>query len=343
MKLATFEIPGMAGPVRRIGVVVREGVLADLNAATACYLSTKGHPRLCNELADALVPADMLRFLDGEEESMAAARDAYQFALDKVEEMELQSPRGQQVYYSLDIVKLKAPIPRPCKVIETGSNFDEHVNELNTVKVEGWSDFKDFMKKVKQPSGFLKAANTVIGHKEDIIYPRTTQKLDHEIELGIVIGKRGRYIPVEKAFEHIVGYTVHNDVSARDIQVNEQANRLVLLGKSMDTFCPLGPFLVTRDEVPDPDNLDMKLTVNGDVRQDSNTNHMIFKVAQLVSWWSQLTLEPGDVITSATPGGVAGFRYPDPTPFFLKPGDIVEAWIQHVGCLQNRVVSEEEA
>lgn len=341
MKLATFDVVTPAGSIRRIGAVSGEHMV-DLNYAYAALLKAKNKTR-CQELANALIPPDMIEFLEGGEDSLEAARQALNFIEEALAAgKEVNGLQGEKVVYQNREIKLRAPIPRPRKIISTGSNFSEHVNELNEVKVEGWDQFKDFLKTSKIPSGFLKASNCVIGHEEEIIHPRTTEKLDYEVELGIVIGKRGRYIKQEDAYDYIVGYTCHCDVSARDIQVNEQANRLVLIGKSMDTFAPLGPYIVTKDEVPDPTNLRVQTFVDGEVRQDSYTSNMIHSVPKLVAWWSQLTLEPGDIITSGTPGGVAGFRYPDPTPYFLRPGQVLEVVIEKVGTLRNYIVADKE-
>ncbi|MFZ7104250.1 MAG: fumarylacetoacetate hydrolase family protein [Peptococcaceae bacterium] len=341
MKLATFDVVTPAGDIRRIGAVSGK-YLVDLNYAYAAFLKSKEKIR-CRQLANAVVPPDMIEFLEGGEESLEAARQAVNFVQEKLAApTDITGPQGEKVAYLHEEIKLRAPIPRPRKVIETGSNFNEHVTELNEVKVAGWDQFKDFLKTSDIPSGFLKASNCVIGHEEDIIHPRTTEKLDYEVELGIVIGKRGRYIKQDDAYDYIVGYTCHCDVSARDIQVNEQANRLVLIGKSMDTFCPLGPYIVTKDEVPDPTNIRVQTFVDGESRQDSYTSNMIHSVPKLVSWWSQLTLEPGDIITSGTPGGVAGFRAPDPTPYFLRPGQTLEVKIEGVGTLRNRIVADQD-
>jgi acylpyruvate hydrolase len=208
-----------------------------------------------------------------------------------------------------------------------GLNFYDHAQE-NKVPVPEF------------PVAFLKAITALVGPEEPVPYPRSTKELDYEIELAIVIGKRGKDIPKEKAFEYVGGYTILNDLSARDIQHKEMQKRLLLLGKGLDGLAPMGPYLVTPDEIGDPHSLSMELKVNEEPqpRQKSTTGQMVFKIPDLIAYWSQMTLEPGDIITSGTPGGVAFVRRPDPQAWFLKPGDVVEARIEGLGALRNRIV-----
>jgi len=163
----------------------------------------------------------------------------------------------------------------------------------------------------------------------------------HEIELAFVIGKKGKYIKRDEAVEYIYGYTIYNDISERDLQTSEMKHGLLLGGKNMDTFAPIGPWIVTRDEIEDPHNLTMILRVNGEIRQNSNTKHMIHGIFDQIAYWSSLmTLYPGDIFGTGTPSGVAIGRKPSPEPYYLKPGDIVEAEIEGLGVLVNRVVRE---
>jgi 2-keto-4-pentenoate hydratase/2-oxohepta-3-ene-1,7-dioic acid hydratase in catechol pathway len=209
-----------------------------------------------------------------------------------------------------------------------GLNFRDHAEE-NKVSIP------------ELPVGFLKAPSCVVGPYDPVPYPHgSTQQLDYEIEMAIVVGKRGKNIPKDKAYDYVAGYTIINDLSARDIQSKEMQKRLVLLSKSLDGFGPMGPYLATPDEIPDPHNLGMELWVNQESqpRQKSSTNQLIYRVPDLIAYWSQMTLEPGDVITSGTPGGVAFFKQPDPQQWFLKPGDVVEARIEGLGFLRNKIV-----
>jgi 2-keto-4-pentenoate hydratase/2-oxohepta-3-ene-1,7-dioic acid hydratase in catechol pathway len=209
-----------------------------------------------------------------------------------------------------------------------GLNFRDHAEE-NKVPIP------------EMPVGFLKASSCVIGPYDPVPYPHdSTKQLDYEIEMAIVIGKKGKSVPKEKAFDYVAGYMIINDLSARDIQHMEMQKRLVLLSKSLDAFGPMGPYLVTPDEIPDPHQLGMELWVNSESkpRQKSSTNQLIYNIPDLIAYWSQMTLEPGDVITSGTPGGVAFFKQPDPEEWFLKPGDVVEARIERLGFIRNRIV-----
>jgi 2-keto-4-pentenoate hydratase/2-oxohepta-3-ene-1,7-dioic acid hydratase in catechol pathway len=176
---------------------------------------------------------------------------------------------------------------------------------------------------------------TSVNDPEGVIpaQPAVTSQLDWEVELGIVIGRSGRAIAREHALEHVFGYTVINDVSARDVQLRHQQ---FFLGKSLDGSCPMGPVIVTRDEIPDPQNLALRCRVNGELKQDSNTRAMIFDVATIVSVLARgMRLEPGDIIATGTPAGVGFARTP---PQYLKPGDVVECEIERIGRLRNRVV-----
>jgi 2-keto-4-pentenoate hydratase/2-oxohepta-3-ene-1,7-dioic acid hydratase in catechol pathway len=176
----------------------------------------------------------------------------------------------------------------------------------------------------------------VVASGAKVAIPHFTRQLDFEIEIGIIIGKPAFRVPVEKAMEYVAGYTIFNDLSARDIQAREHSNKVILLGKSFDGSCPFGPHLVTVDELSDPHNLEMKLKVNGKVRQDSNTAQMHYKTAELVAWWSNTTLEPGDIITSGSPPGVAaGMAVPD----WLKDGDTIDATVAELGTLTTHIVA----
>jgi acylpyruvate hydrolase len=240
----------------------------------------------------------------------------------------LRGLRKEPLVFPLARISLKAPVPRPGKIVAMGLNFRDHAEE-NKVPIP------------ELPVGFLKAASCVTGPYDSVPYPHgSTKQLDYEIEMAIVIGKKGKNVPKEKAYDYVAGYMIMNDLSARDIQRQEMEKRLVLLSKSLDGFGPLGPCLVTPDEIPDPHNLGMELWVNKESapRQKSSTNQLIYKVPDLIAYWSQMTLEPGDIITSGTPGGVALFRQPDPERWFLKPGDVVEARIERLGFIRNKII-----
>jgi len=329
MKLVTFGLKGSKKALTMVGVLLDETLVLDLQPAAALYLKEAEKEKNPYPLAGRLIPADMAGLLGQGKAGMNLARRTVK-AITKWQEVGKKSLKGLQrepLLYPFSKVSLKAPVPRPGKIIAMGLNFRDHAEE-NKVPIP------------ETPVGFLKASSAVIGPYDPVPYPRGTRQLDYETELCIVIGRKGKDIPPEKAFEYVAGYTIMNDLSARDIQHMEMAKRLILLSKSLDAFGPMGPYLVTKDEIPDPHNLGMELWVNqeADPRQKSSTGQMIFKVPELIAYWSQMTLEPGDVIISGTPGGVAFFRQPDPERWFLKPGDVVQTKIESLGFLRNTIV-----
>jgi 2-keto-4-pentenoate hydratase/2-oxohepta-3-ene-1,7-dioic acid hydratase in catechol pathway len=221
-------------------------------------------------------------------------------------------------------VKILAPISNPSKLIAIGLNYMDHVRESGA--------------KVPQIAVmFTKYTTSIIGPGDDIRWdPAVTSKVDFEAELALVIGKRAKNVKEEEAFDYIFGYLNCHDVSARDLQ-QERGDQWIM-GKSLDTFCPLGPYLVTKDEIADPNNLSIKCLVNGKAMQDSNTREMIFKIPYLIAYLSRgLTLLPGDVITTGTPDGVGGARKP---PVFLRNGDVVTVEVEGLGQLTNTCVEE---
>ena len=308
MRLATFKPARDASPL--IGVFV-DGYYADLHA-----------------LSDGVLPDNMLAFLTMGGTAMAKARE--------VEAAVGAAPAGKTHVYPEGAVELCAPVPRPGKIIHTSCNFGSHLEELTTWQAPEWQahNWGDFH--FEHPTGFLEAPSSVSASGAEVAVPHFTKQLDFEIEIAIVIGRRAFRVSVEEAVDYVAGYTIFNDLSARDIQAREHANNVILLGKSFDGSCPFGPHLVTIDEISNPHNLDMKLRVNGELRQDANTGQMHYKTRELVSWWSNTTLEPGDIITSGSPPGVAaGMR----SPRWLKPGDRVEATIAELGTLTTFIIA----
>jgi acylpyruvate hydrolase len=179
----------------------------------------------------------------------------------------------------------------------------------------------------------------MIGHRDSIIYSRHTKQLDYEAELCVVIGKRCKDVAEADVDDVIAGYTIANDVSARDLQFAEMRRGLILLGKNFDTFSPFGPYLVTKDEIPNPQNVQIKCWVNGELRQNDTTANMTFSIRQLVSYFSHTTLEPGDIIATGTPAGVGIFWNP-PEAALLRVGDTIDIEIEPIGRLSNTVVAE---
>jgi 2-keto-4-pentenoate hydratase/2-oxohepta-3-ene-1,7-dioic acid hydratase in catechol pathway len=224
--------------------------------------------------------------------------------------------------FPLNSVKLTAPVPRPPKIICVGLNYRDHAIESK-------------MEIPTRPTIFSKYANTVIGSGDEIVLPKNSEKPDYEAEFAFVIGKGGRHIKAENWRDHVFGYMNLNDVSARDVQL---AVSQWTMGKTFDTFAPMGPWLVTADEIADPHNLDISLTVNGETLQHSNTRELIFKVPELVEFLSSvMTLEAGDVVSTGTPSGV-GFSWNPPK--WLKAGDEVVVRVEGLGELRNKCVAE---
>ena len=231
------------------------------------------------------------------------------------------------VTYPAAGARLHAPVYDPHKILCIGLNYRDHA-------IEGGKAIP------VEPVVFGKFHGALIGPGQPIVLPRVSQKVDYEAELVVVIGKRGRHIPEEKAFEHVAGYTCGHDVSARDWQFRGEEKQWII-GKTFDTFAPTGPELVTRDEAPDPHNLPIRLRLNGQVMQNSNTKEFIFDVPKLLAYLSQVvTLEPGDLIFTGTPPGVGAARKP---PVWLKPGDVAEVEIEGIGLLRNTCVAEHDA
>ncbi|XP_027685480.2 fumarylacetoacetate hydrolase domain-containing protein 2 [Chelonia mydas] len=256
---------------------------------------------------DPSLPRRMREFLEEGDAALAVARRAQESGQHIL-------PRSQ--------VTLLAPITNPGKVICVGLNYADHCREQNVNIPE-------------EPIIFSKFPSSITGPYDDIIHPAESNEVDWEVELAFVIGKKGKHIKESAAMDHVVGFMVADDVTARDWQMKRNGNQW-LLGKTFDTFCPLGPAIVTKDSVTDPHKLGIRCKVNGELVQDSNTNQMIFKTQALVVWVSRfVTLFPGDVFLTGTPPGIGAFRKP---PIFLKRGDVVQCEIDQLGALRNKVV-----
>lgn len=285
------------------------------------------------------IPSDMAAYLRSGSAGPIAVLKALDF-LSRDADGQPRSPlgrNGRKVVYSLSEIVLRPAVPKPGKIIHTAVNFGSHLGELAKWQApewqaHGWENFH-----YEHPTGFLQAPSSVLGHEGIVNIPRFTRQLDYEIELAIVIGKAAKYVTQADALNYVAGFCIFNDISARDIQAREHANKVVMLGKSFDGSCPLGPWLVTPDELDDPQKLRMELKLNGEVRQSASTADMNYKIRDLVSWWSNTTLEPGDVITSGSPAGViAGMK----EPAWMKPGDRIDATIEGLGTLTTFIGAE---
>ncbi len=235
--------------------------------------------------------------------------------------------------FPLSEVRLRAPIV-PKKLLHTAGNFREHEEESKRV---GWSHA------IAPWIVFFQNVDAIIGPDDPVVYPEhLTEELDYELELAVVIRKAGKWFPPEEAMDYVGGYVIFNDITARDIQRREMESGVFSFCKAIDTFCPLGPWIVTPEEIPDPHDLAMELRVNGDVRQTSHSSRMSVRIAEILSHYSPLGYSAGDVVSTGTVSGVAGFS-PDAASLYLRPGDVMEAEIDSIGVLRNPVVSWQEA
>lgn len=242
-----------------------------------------------------------------------------------------ESARGPE--HALSDVRLRAPIV-PKKFFHTSGNFREHEEESKRV---------DWSHKIAPWIVFFQNLDAIIGPDEPIVYPEhLTSELDYELELSVILRKPGKNFGPEEAADYIGGYTIFNDITARDIQRREMESGVFSFCKAIDTFSPLGPWITTPDEVPDPHDLEMELRINGEVRQSSNTSRMSVTLPEILAHYSPLVYSAGDVLSTGTVSGVAGFRE-DAAHYYLRPGDVVECEIERLGVLRNPVISWAEA
>lgn len=318
MKLLTF----VAGPGQRVGALV-DGTVIDVTAAYAAALAAEAHPRAAG-VAAAILPPDMRQILEGGGAALEAARRGVRFVEGRLKGGPAPTgPSGARLTYPLKDVRVRPPVPDPQKIVCIGLNYRDHCQE------QGIELPKILMT-------FPKFADAVIGPGDPIVLPRGCEQLDWEVELTVVMGRRARYVEPADAFAYIAGYTVGNDVSARDFQF---ADKQVMRGKACETFAPMGPYLALVDEVPDPNNLKLESRLNGNVMQSSNTSNLVHKIPAILAWVTRyLTLQPGDCVMTGTPAGVGVFRKP---PVFMKPGDVIEMEIEGLGVLRNPVVASD--
>ncbi len=302
MHLVTF----LAGGQTRWGAA-RGDTIIDLNLARAMMLASKGAE--AKYLAD-----DLLGFIRAGEDARDAANETLEF---------LGSRTIDGIVFRADAVKYLAPLSNPSKVVAVGLNYWDHIREHG-------GDPPAY------PILFPKFSSAIIGQGDAITWDaRMTSAVDFEAELAVVIGTRAQRVAAEEALDYVFGYCNLNDVSARDLQFDEKGARQFTRGKCLDTFCPLGPYVVTRDEIPDPQNLAIRSILNGNVMQSANTKEMITSVAKIIEFITQgITLQPGDIIATGTPAGVGHFRVP---PVYLKPGDVIEVEVEGLGRLTNHV------
>lgn len=264
-------------------------------------------------------PRTVLEIVQGGDAIVSLTREAWEYGQRLVGQQAAEELAQRRLAYPIKRVRLLAPIPVPARnIFCLGRNYADHAAERGAAVPE-------------HPVYFTKPATAVVGPGDDVVHHAVTKELDYEVELAVVIGVGGRDIARADALKHVFGYTIVNDVTARDLQKRHQQ---WFKGKSLDTFCPMGPVLVTADELPDPQALAISLRVNGQLRQSSHTSKMIFPVAQCIEVLSQaMTVLPGDIIATGTPEGVGAA-----SGNFLKAGDRIEAEVEHIGILPSKVV-----
>jgi acylpyruvate hydrolase len=339
LKLVTFKVH----TEERVGAL-KEGKVVDLNSSYALMLKEKGElsPR---RKANALIPQCMIGFLEGGEESLKAAEKALEYAKANPEAVGLDE---EKLVMCQCTAKLQAPIPRPGKVYCTAVNFYDHATERMKNPEERAAEIARLKSlNINVPDVFQKPPSLVVGPRDPLIKVKATEKMDYEVELTVVIGKEGKYIPAEKAYDYIAGYTVMIDVSARDQGFPQDVDFGIFKrdinwtkGKGMDNAGPMGPCIVTRDEISDPYNppLRLKTRVNGQERQNNTLEHMIIKIPRIIEYLSNgTTLKPGDVILTGTCAGVAGTWGLDG---YLKIGDVLECEIEPIGTLKHDIIGE---
>ena len=311
MKLVRFK----AGTEERIGAIV-DGQIIDLAASLTAALAGAGSSSETAAIeASARIPFSMRAFLATGEAGRQAAKEALNYAAGHPEAAIGLHPVSQ----SLESVSLLAPVGDPQKIICIGQNYRDHCAEQNQPLPERAILFAKFPSALNNPGG-------------EIVLPALSEQVDYEAELAFVIGKRAKHVAEADAKEYIAGYMCLNDVTARDIQYSDKQ---WVRGKTFDTFAPTGPYLLTAEEVADPHDLDISLTLNGETMQKSNTSNLIYKIPYLIHNLSQtMTLLPGDIISTGTPGGVGMYSNPQ---VFLKSGDTVSVIISGLGTLTNTV------
>jgi len=323
MKLMRYSRKHEPSALARLGVMTGQHLVADLRAGYALYLVEQLSNPKGRELASIYMPPYIAQFLHMGEAAWLALGDAYTY-LDGLAQTvpDALGLGGEQLFIPIDECRLYAPL-RPSKLIAIGRNYPGYTK--NPGKQAG-----------NVPAGFIKTLSSIAGPGRDILKPRVCKELDCETELAVVIGKKCKHVREEDAYGVIAGYTVVNDITARDVGRLERESGHLFLGKTYDTFAPMGPWMVTRDAIPDPMHLRITTRVNGETRQDGNTKDMIWTIPKLVAYMSQMTLMPGDVIATGSPGG-GGLANPD---WLLKAGDVIEAEVEGIGVLRNGVVDE---
>ena len=334
MRLIQFKVNNSLGEIVRNGILIQDRIL-DLNYAYATYLSQETKETKPYEIANVRISDNLLSFLDGGEYSLQAARETENYFKDILKKgEEISGPKHEQLIYIQQDVKIIEPLTYPRYIVDF-MTFETHYKQ-SLAKLTEYSLWK------KYPIGYKKNPSSVVGPTDPIIFPSNITKwLDFEVEFGVVIGKEGKDIDEAEASEYIAGFTAFNDISARDIEIPEVLLRLgPFKSKDFDSAGPMGPCIVTPDEIGDPHNLKMELRVNGDVMQEGNTKDMRWSVYQLIAYTSKdQTLLPGTLLLSGNPGRLKSDTIKRKER--LRVGDTLEVEIEKIGILKNVIAAKQ--
>jgi acylpyruvate hydrolase len=324
MRFVTFETNG----VERFGLVLGGGRIVDLEGAVAAQFAREVPVDRAAALARAMAPPEARAFIATGRIALDAARRALDFA--EASGAALKGPRGEMILFEPAQVRLLAPVPRPRKFIAAGKNYFSHQQEMQQRAAPTGPQV---------PIAHVQFASTVTGPGATVRFPPETRHMDYEVEIAAVIGRPAFGVARAEALDYVFGYTIYNDITDRDMYrgENREGGGIGLLGKNFAGFSPLGPVLCTADEIGDPQALGLRTRVNGETRQDSNSALMMFKIDEQIAHWSRIGLEPGDMLGSGTPGGVAAGRKPGEPARWLKRGDVVECEVDRIGILTTRI------
>ena len=328
MRFVTYQMRGGAG---RFGVLLPNGAILDLEGGFAATLARTVPADRAYALAAAMAPPEARAFIANGTVALDAARQALAHAENALAAGATPTgPRGEAIAFPMGEVRLLAPVPRPRKFIAAGKNYFAHQQEMQQ---------RADPRAPTVPIAHVQFASTIVGPGETVRFPPETKHMDYEVEIAAVIGRPTRSVRREDALDHVFGYTIYNDITDRDMYrgENRKGGGIGLLGKNFAGFSPLGPWIVTPDEVGNPQELGLRSRVNGETRQDSNASLMMFKIDEQIAHWSRIGLEPGDMLGTGTPGGVAAGRKPDEPPWWLKRGDVVECEIDRIGTLTTPI------
>ncbi|HUK61582.1 MAG TPA: fumarylacetoacetate hydrolase family protein [Stellaceae bacterium] len=327
MKFVNFAVAG----AERFGAMTADGRLLDLEGTTAARLARDMPRDRALTLARALTPPEARDFIATGRIALDAAKETLDFAETELRRGDAPTgPSGETILFEASAVRILAPVPRPRKFIAAGKNYFAHQQEMQQRAAPVGPQL---------PIAHVQFASTIVGPGETVHFPKETKHMDYEVEIAAVIGRPAFNVARDEALGFVFGYTIFNDITDRDMYrgENREGGGIGLLGKNFAGFAPLGPVLCTRDEIGDPQKLALRTRVNGETRQDSTADLMMFKIDEQIAHWSRIGLEPGDILGTGTPGGVAAGRKPEDKPWWLKRGDRVECEIERIGILTTTI------